>query len=55
MLHETSFCFVCTHLASGGKEGDEKHRNSNVAEIFSRTSFPRGSLMELPRKILDHE
>jgi hypothetical protein len=55
MLHETSFCFVCTHLASGGKEGDEKHRNSNVAEIFSRTSFPRGSLMELPRKILDHD
>ncbi|KAJ8537087.1 hypothetical protein K7X08_035488 [Anisodus acutangulus] len=21
-LHETSFCFVCSHLASGGKEGD---------------------------------
>nr|XP_012570527.1 type IV inositol polyphosphate 5-phosphatase 9-like isoform X2 [Cicer arietinum] len=55
LLHETSFCFVCSHLASGGKEGDEKHRNSNVAEIFSRTSFPRGPLFDLPRKILDHD
>ncbi|KAI4357440.1 hypothetical protein L6164_001388 [Bauhinia variegata] len=54
-LHETSFCFVCSHLASGGREGDEKYRNSNVAEIFSRTSFPRGPLLDLPRKILDHE
>ncbi|MED6212970.1 Type IV inositol polyphosphate 5-phosphatase 9 [Stylosanthes scabra] len=55
-LHETSFCFVCSHLASGGREGDEKHRNSNVAEIFSRTSFPsKGPLLDLPRKILDHD
>ncbi|TKY59769.1 Type IV inositol polyphosphate 5-phosphatase 9 [Spatholobus suberectus] len=54
-LHETSFCFVCGHLASGGREGDEKYRNSNVAEIFSRTSFPRGPLLDLPRTILDHD
>ncbi|KAJ9152996.1 hypothetical protein P3X46_026491 [Hevea brasiliensis] len=54
-LHETSFCFVCSHLASGGKEGDEKHRNSDVAEILSRTSFPRGPSLDLPRKILDHD
>ncbi|CAI8617651.1 unnamed protein product [Vicia faba] len=54
-LHETSFCFVCSHLASGGKEGDEKCRNSNVAEIFSRTTFPRGPLHDLPRNILDHD
>ncbi|KAK7359514.1 hypothetical protein VNO77_01475 [Canavalia gladiata] len=54
-LHETSFCFVCTHLASGGREGDEKYRNSNVAEIFSRTSFPRGPLLDLPRTIVDHD
>ncbi|KAK7399890.1 hypothetical protein VNO78_11084 [Psophocarpus tetragonolobus] len=54
-LHETSFCFVCSHLASGGREGDEKYRNSNVAEIFSRTSFPRGPLLDLPRTILDHD
>ncbi|KAE9605204.1 hypothetical protein Lal_00025321 [Lupinus albus] len=55
MLHETSFCFICTHLASGGREGDEKHRNSNIAEIFSRTGFPKGPLLDLPRKILDHD
>ncbi|KAG6650662.1 hypothetical protein CIPAW_06G058700 [Carya illinoinensis] len=54
-LHETSFCFVCIHLASGGREGDEKYRNSNVAEILSRTSFPRGPSLDLPRKILDHD
>ncbi|KAK6252142.1 hypothetical protein QUC31_013862 [Theobroma cacao] len=54
-LHETSFCFVCSHLASGGREGDEKLRNSNVSEIFSRTSFPRGPSRDLPRKILDHD
>lgn len=54
-LHETSFCFVCCHLASGGRQGDEKLRNSNVAEILARTSFPRGPLLDLPRKILDHQ
>lgn len=53
-LYETSFCFVCSHLASGGKEGDEKYRNSDVAEILSRTSFPRGPF-NLPGNILDHD
>ncbi|KAF2316668.1 hypothetical protein GH714_042009 [Hevea brasiliensis] len=47
--------YVLGHLASGGKEGDEKHRNSDVAEILSRTSFPRGPSLDLPRKILDHD
>ncbi|KAF9667480.1 hypothetical protein SADUNF_Sadunf15G0027400 [Salix dunnii] len=54
-LHETSFCFVCSHLASGGKEGDENNRNANAAEILSRTRFSRGPLRNLPRKILDHD
>ncbi|OAY29356.1 type IV inositol polyphosphate 5-phosphatase 9 isoform X2 [Manihot esculenta] len=54
-LHETSFCFVCSHLASGGREGDEKHRNSDASEILSRTSFPRGPSLDLPRRILDHD
>ncbi|KAF9625227.1 hypothetical protein IFM89_020813 [Coptis chinensis] len=54
-LRGTSFCFVCGHLASGGKEGDEKYRNSDAAEILSRTSFPRGPLHDLPSNILDHE
>ncbi|KAL1541751.1 phosphoinositide 5-phosphatase [Salvia divinorum] len=54
-LHETSFCFVCSHLASGGKEGDERHRNADAAHILSRTIFPPEPLQHLPRKILDHE
>jgi len=54
-LHETSLCFVCSHLASGGKEGDEKNRNADATEILSRTRFSRGPLRNLPRKILDHE
>ncbi|KAK3019633.1 hypothetical protein RJ639_004995, partial [Escallonia herrerae] len=54
-LHETAFCFVCCHLASGGRKGDEKNRNSNAAEILSRTTFPRGPSFDLPQKILDHD
>ncbi|XP_068663801.1 type IV inositol polyphosphate 5-phosphatase 9-like [Aristolochia californica] len=54
-LHETSFCFVCCHLASGGKTGDEIHRNSDAADILARTSFPRGPSIDLPGKILDHD
>ncbi|XP_050231214.1 type IV inositol polyphosphate 5-phosphatase 9 isoform X2 [Mercurialis annua] len=54
-VHKTSFCFICSHLASGGREGDEKLRNSNVAEILSRTSFPKGPSLDLPSKILDHD
>ncbi|KAG6475244.1 hypothetical protein ZIOFF_064462 [Zingiber officinale] len=52
---ETSFCFVCCHLASGGKEGDKMNRNSDAVQILSRTSFPRGPSLDLPQKILDHE
>ncbi|PKU79228.1 Type I inositol 1,4,5-trisphosphate 5-phosphatase CVP2 [Dendrobium catenatum] len=55
LLHETSFCIVCCHLASGGKEGDEINRNSNAMEIFSRTRFSSGPSLDLPRKIYDHE
>ncbi|KAL4196065.1 hypothetical protein AMTRI_Chr04g244180 [Amborella trichopoda] len=54
-LHQTSFCFVCTHLASGGKEGDEIHRNSDASEILSRTSFTPSSNPNLPKKILEHD
>uniref|UniRef100_A0A1D1Z9Z3 Type I inositol 1,4,5-trisphosphate 5-phosphatase CVP2 n=1 Tax=Anthurium amnicola TaxID=1678845 RepID=A0A1D1Z9Z3_9ARAE len=54
-LHGTSFCFVCCHLASGGKAGDEVHRNSDAVEIFSRTSFAQGPSIDLPRNILDHD
>ncbi|XP_022954332.1 type IV inositol polyphosphate 5-phosphatase 9-like isoform X1 [Cucurbita moschata] len=54
-LHETSFCFVCTHLASGGKEGDEKNRNENVRDILCRTTFPNGPSLHFPKKILHHD
>ncbi|KAG6404114.1 hypothetical protein SASPL_136354 [Salvia splendens] len=44
-----------SHLASGGKEGDERHRNADAANILSHTLFPPEPLQHLPRKILDHE
>ncbi|KAL6505147.1 Type I inositol polyphosphate 5-phosphatase 4 [Orobanche gracilis] len=40
-LHQTSFCFVCSHLTSGEKDGDELRRNSDVMEILRKTRFPR--------------
>ncbi|XP_056176701.1 type IV inositol polyphosphate 5-phosphatase 9-like [Syzygium oleosum] len=55
LLRETSLCFICSHLASGGREGDERHRNSDATEILLRTTFPHGPSCNLPRKILDHD
>ncbi|RLN05050.1 hypothetical protein C2845_PM13G12960 [Panicum miliaceum] len=59
LLHDTSFCFVCCHLASGGEEGDALRRNADAADILSRTSFlnPGGAPApgEMPKKILDHD
>ncbi|XP_010527822.1 PREDICTED: type IV inositol polyphosphate 5-phosphatase 9 [Tarenaya hassleriana] len=54
-LHETSFCFVCGHLASGGRDKDGKQRNSDVTEILARSSFPRGPSLDLPKQIMDHD
>ncbi|XVF55337.1 hypothetical protein PTKIN_Ptkin06aG0029000 [Pterospermum kingtungense] len=58
-LHQTTFCFVCTHLTSGEKEGDEIRRNSDVAEILKRTrfscSFRDFSQPPPPQSILDHD
>ncbi|XP_059428853.1 type I inositol polyphosphate 5-phosphatase 8 isoform X1 [Corylus avellana] len=58
-LYQTTFCFVCTHLTSGEKEGDEIRRNSDVAEILKKTRFlhsSRGLEQSLPPdSILEHD
>ncbi|KAK8639510.1 hypothetical protein V6N13_137885 [Hibiscus sabdariffa] len=57
-LHQTTFCFVCSHLTSGQKDGDELRRNSDVMEILRKTRFPRVRGMKdekSPQTILDHE
>ncbi|MBA0802605.1 hypothetical protein Gohar_012885 [Gossypium harknessii] len=57
-LHQTSFCFICSHLTSGQKEGDELRRNSDVMEILRKTRFPRVHGMgddNSPQKILEHD
>lgn len=57
-FHRTTFCFICSHLASGEKEGDELKRNSDVAEIMKNAQFPRickNPLQPIPERILEHE
>ncbi|CAK9180698.1 unnamed protein product [Ilex paraguariensis] len=58
-LHQTTFCFVCTHLASGEKEGDEVKRNSDVMEILKKTKFSHPCRVAgepvPPESILDHD
>ncbi|XP_022931208.1 type I inositol polyphosphate 5-phosphatase 4-like [Cucurbita moschata] len=57
-LHQTSFCFICSHLSSGQKEGDEHRRNADVMEILKKTRFPRISGMEdelSPQTVLEHD
>jgi hypothetical protein len=57
-LHHTSFCFICCHLTSGEKEGDELRRNSDVMEILRKTRFPRvrgAGDIKSPETILEHE
>ncbi|KAK8556038.1 hypothetical protein V6N13_070109 [Hibiscus sabdariffa] len=58
LLHQTSFCFICTHLTSGQKEGDEIRRNADVMEILKKTRFPRVRNEEnekSPETILEHD
>ncbi|GMY11321.1 type I inositol polyphosphate 5-phosphatase 5 [Fagus crenata] len=57
-LHQTSFCFVCSHLASGEKEGDELKRNADVTEILKSTQFPKickNPNSRAPERIIDHD
>lgn len=59
LLHQTSLCFVCTHLSHGEKEGDELRRNTDVMEILRQTRFPTcskaGPQTDLPKTIMAHE
>ncbi|KAG8039341.1 hypothetical protein GUJ93_ZPchr0039g14203 [Zizania palustris] len=56
-LHQTSFCFICSHLASGEKDGDERRRNLDVLEILRLTQFQRicRAGRRIPEKIVDHD
>ncbi|CAL0328549.1 unnamed protein product [Lupinus luteus] len=54
-IYQTLFCFICTHLTSGEKEGDEYKRNFDVKEILRRTHFYSASYIGLPKRIIDHE
>lgn len=57
-VHQTSFCFICSHLASGQKEGDEFKRNSDVLEILRLTLFSRlcrRAGRRIPERILEHD
>ncbi|XP_052171340.1 type I inositol polyphosphate 5-phosphatase 2-like isoform X3 [Diospyros lotus] len=38
-LFQTRLCFVCSHLSSGQKNGDEQRRNADVHGILRRTCF----------------
>ncbi|KAK9011702.1 hypothetical protein V6N11_039785 [Hibiscus sabdariffa] len=57
-LHQTSLCFVCSHLASGEKEGDELRRNADVSEILKGLQFPiicKTPNHRAPEKIVEHD
>ncbi|KAL1165465.1 hypothetical protein V6Z11_A06G131200 [Gossypium hirsutum] len=54
-IYQTLFCFICTHLTSGEKDGDELKRNADVHEILRRTRFHSLSAIGLPKRIHDHE
>ncbi|KAI3499867.1 hypothetical protein L1887_35681 [Cichorium endivia] len=57
-LHRTSFCFACTHLAAGEKEGDETKRNLDVMEILRHSHFPsncRNPVRHSPERIIEHD
>ncbi|PKI58061.1 hypothetical protein CRG98_021554 [Punica granatum] len=54
-IDQTPFCFICTHLTSGEKDGDELKRNADVHEIHRRTLFRSISGVKLPITILGHD
>ncbi|XP_052210332.1 type I inositol polyphosphate 5-phosphatase 2-like isoform X2 [Diospyros lotus] len=54
-LYQTRLCFVCSHLTSGQKVGDEQKRNSDVHEILRRTHFSSVLDSDHPQTIPAHD
>ncbi|KAL9231213.1 hypothetical protein vseg_006468 [Gypsophila vaccaria] len=38
-VYQSRMCFVCSHLTSGHKDGDQQKRNADVYDIIRRTHF----------------
>ncbi|XAR70597.1 Inositol-polyphosphate 5-phosphatase [Bertholletia excelsa] len=54
-IFQTRLCFVCSHLTSGQKYGDEQRRNSDVHEILRRTRFSSELDVDQPESIPCHD
>ncbi|XP_042512066.1 type I inositol polyphosphate 5-phosphatase 2-like [Macadamia integrifolia] len=54
-LFQTRLCFVCSHLTSGEKEGDQQRRNADVYEILRRTQFSSVLDADQPQTIPSHD
>uniref|UniRef100_A0A7N0U3U7 Inositol polyphosphate-related phosphatase domain-containing protein n=1 Tax=Kalanchoe fedtschenkoi TaxID=63787 RepID=A0A7N0U3U7_KALFE len=54
-LFQSRLCFVCSHLTSGQKDGDEQRRNSDVHEIIRRTRFSTVLDADQPQTIPSHD
>lgn len=54
-LYQTRICFVCSHLTSGHKDGDDERRNCDVIEILKRTSFSSVLDHHQPQTIPSHD
>ncbi|MQL74217.1 hypothetical protein Taro_006569 [Colocasia esculenta] len=54
-LFQTRLCFVCSHLTSGQKEGNQQRRNSDVNDILERTRFHCALNPNQPLTIPSHE
>ncbi|KAF8693943.1 hypothetical protein HU200_038588 [Digitaria exilis] len=54
-IFQTRLCFVCSHLASGHKSGDQQKRNADVYEILQRTRFSSLCAAGQPQKIPSHD
>ncbi|XP_072994386.1 type I inositol polyphosphate 5-phosphatase 2 isoform X1 [Typha latifolia] len=54
-VFQTRLCFVCSHLSSGHKAGDQQRRNSDVCEILQRTRFSSFHDADQPQTIPSHD